>query len=172
MADVSEVDDQQVMLDGTVARAHACAAGYSQNSHDEQALGRSKGGLTTKLHALCDALGHPIKFTLTPGQRHDVTQAAPLLNDVEHTRVLADKAYDSEQVMTLLANKHCEPVIPSKSNRQSPRTVDSHEYKERHLIECFFSKIKHFRRVFARFDKTASAYLGFCHLAGALIWMR
>ena len=66
------------MIDGTIVRAHACSAGYKKNSGAQEALGRSKGGFTTKIHALVDALGNPLKFTLTPGQRNDITQAETL----------------------------------------------------------------------------------------------
>jgi len=172
MGYVSEIDHQDVMLDSTITRAHACASGYEKNGNTASALGRSKGGLSTKIHALVDALGNPIKFTLTPGQQHDITQAEVLLKDIQGANILADKAYYSIKLITMMESQSCTAVIPSKKNSKHPREIDLHIYKERHLIENFFSKIKHFRRVFSRFDKTIANYLGFINFAGALIWMR
>ena len=160
------------MIDATVVRAHACASGYEKDGNEAQALGRSKGGFTTKIHALVDGLGNPIKFILTEGNRHDVTQAAELIKEQRNTTVLADKGYDSQELIDTLENQECYAVIPSKINAKTPRKIDNWQYKERFLVEAFFSKMKHFRRVFSRFDKTTSAFLGFLHFVGALIWMR
>jgi len=131
-----------VMIDATIVRAHACSAGYKKDSQDENALGRSKGGFTTKIHALVDALGNPLKFILTPGQRHDVTQANDLIEDIKNTMVLADKGYDSSALVKTIEEKGSVAVIPPKKNRKAPREYDEHIYKERHLIECFFWKNK------------------------------
>ncbi len=165
-------DLEGVMIDATIVRSHACSAGYGKNTQDIQALGRSKGGFTTKIHALVDALGNPLKFILTPGQRHEITQASTLIQDMENTWVIADKGYDRNAFVQNLEEKGCRPVIPSKRNRKYPRNYDEHIYKERHLIECFFGKIKHFRRVFSRFDKTASSFLAFLHFVSVFIWLR
>ncbi|KTD64500.1 IS5 family transposase [Legionella spiritensis] len=172
MCSVSDIDDQAVMIDATIVRAHACASGYSKQGNEAQALGRSKGGFTTKIHAVVDGLGNPIRFTLTGGHRNDITQAAELLKEQRNTLVLADKGYDSQPFISSLKSHNCCPVIPSRKHVKCPRKIDNEVYKERFLIETFFSKIKHFRRVFSRFDKTISAFLGFIHFAGALIWMR
>lgn len=172
MSSVSEIDDQTVMIDATIVRAHACAAGYHKDGNETQALGRSKGGFTTKIHALVDGLGNPIKFILTGGHRNDITQAAELLKEQRNTIVLADKGYDSQEFVNTLESQCCIATIPSKKNAKKPRDIDKEQYKERFLIEAFFSKMKHFRRVFSRFDKTTTAFSGFLHLAGALIWMR
>lgn len=172
MIHMSDIDDQEVMLDSTIVRAHACASGYRKDGNAEQALGRSKGGFTTKIHALVDALGLPIKFILTPGQDHDITQAKALLADVEKSRVLADKAYYSQDICEYLHEKRCKVVIPSRSNAKNKHHIDKEIYKERHLIECFFSKLKQFRRVFSRFDKTIRCFVSFLSFAGSLIWLR
>ncbi|HGC5811915.1 TPA: IS5 family transposase [Legionella pneumophila] len=172
MAFVSDIDEQAVMIDATIIRAHACASGYSKDGNETQALGRSKGGFTTKIHALVDGLGNPIKFILTGGNRNDITQAEELLKEQRNTMVLADKGYDSIAFIELLESQDCCAVIPSRKNAKSSRNIDNELYKERFLIEAFFSKLKHFRRVFSRFDKTTSAFSGFLHLASALIWMR
>lgn len=172
MSEVSDIDDQSFMIDATVVRAHACASGYQKDGNEAQALGRSKGGFTTKIHALVDGLGNPIKFILTEGNRHDVTQAAELLKEQRNTTILADKGYDSQALIDTLERQDCSAVIPSKTNAKNPRKIDNWHYKERFLVEAFFSKMKQFRRVFSRFDKTTSAFLGFLHFVGALIWMR
>lgn len=172
MAFVSDVDLQEIMIDATIVRAHACAAGYKKNSTKKEALGRSKGGFTTKIHTVVDALGNPIKFILTPGQTNDITQAQELTKDFKNTIVIADKGYDSEQFIDYLLSKGCTPVIPPRKNRKKLRTYDKNLYKERHLVEGLVGKIKHFRRVFSRFEKTANCYLGFLHFVGALLWLR
>jgi transposase len=162
-------DMEWVMIDSTIVRAHACAAGYMQ---EKQALGRSAGGFTTKIHALVDALGNPLKFILTPGQRSDHTQGDAITQGVSDTIVLGDKGYSSDQFVLNLTAKCCIPAIPSKNNSKNPREHDKHLYQERYLIECFFGKIKHFRKIFSRFDKLARTYLSFVHFVGTLIWFR
>jgi len=117
-------------------------------------------------------LGNPLRFLLTGGQRHDITQAEDLLADFDFERVIADRSYDAEEFLILIAEKEAEAVIPPRKNRKAPREYDLHLYKERHLIECFFNKIKHYRRLFSRFEKLDQRLLGFLCFAGALIWLR
>ncbi len=109
---------------------------------------------------------------LTAGQCRDVTQVSKLLKEFKNTQVIADKGYDSAELVTQLESQECISVIPSRSSAKSPREYDKFVYKERHLIECFFSKIKHFRRVFSCFDKAAQSFMGFLSFVGALIWLR
>jgi len=168
----SNYDGESVMIDATIVRAHPCAAGYEKGQHDREALGRSKGGFTTKIHAVVDALGQALKFSLTPGQRHDITQASYLIEGFENSNVIADKGYDSKNFIEQIEKQQCTPVIPPRSNRKDPREYDQHLYKERHLVECFFNKIKYFRRVFSRFDKKASSFMGFLAYASLLLWLR
>lgn len=119
-----------------------------------------------------DALGNPLRFILTGGQRHDSTQAEALIEGYSFDRLLADKAYDSDDLLKIVAKKEAEAVIPPRASRQEQREYDKHWYKERHLVECFINKIKHYRRIFSRFEKLAKRYLGFLSFAGALIWLR
>jgi transposase len=165
-------DMEVAMIDSTIVRAHACSAGYKKDSQEQEALGRSRGGFTTKIHALVDALGNPLKFTLTAGQRHDITQAESLVQGIGNAMLVADKGYDSIALIEKIQEQKCIAVIPPKKNRKYQREYDLHVYRERHLIECFFGKIKHFRRVFSRFDKTAASFMSFLHFVGALIWLR
>lgn len=167
-----DCDVESIMIDGSIVRAHACASGYRKGQQEEQALGRSKGGFTTKIHALVDALGNPLKFILTPGQASEVKQAPELIKGITGANILGDKAFDCDELLNQIVSQNCTPVIPPRANRKVQRDVDYHLYKERHLIECFFSKVKHFRRVFSRFDKMAIAYMGFLAFASSIIWLR
>lgn len=121
-----------------------------------------------------DGLGNPLRFLLTGGQRHDSTQAAALVTDYDEAveRVLADKSYDFDDFLQLIATLGAEAVIPPRANRTEQREYDKHWYKERHLVECFINKIKHYRRLFSRYEKLAKRYLGFLSFVGALIWLR
>ena len=171
----SDPDMESIMVDGTVTRAHACAAGAPQGKLDEpedQALGRSKGGFSTKIHVMTDALGNPLDFVLTGGQVADITQAYTLVEGVTATYALLDKAYDCDKLIEQLKSQGIIPVIPPKANRKEPREYDKHIYKERSLVECFIGKLKQFRRVFSRFDKWAKNYMNFVRFSAALIWLR
>jgi len=167
---IDDPDLEYVMIDATVVRAHACAAGYKKQSNE--GLGRSSGGFTSKIHASVDALGNPLKFIITAGQQHDVTQANSLLEDIINAHVIADKGYDSKELRSTLTQQDCVSVIPSRSNSKDPHEYDEHIYKERHAVECLFSKIKHFRRVFSRFDKSMRNFAAFLSFVGAIIWLR
>ena len=113
-----------------------------------------------------------MRFILTAGQRHDSPQAAALIEGFEPQALIADKGYDADALIELLAAKNIEAVIPPKKNRLEQRDYDQHLYRERHLIECFINKIKHYRRVFSRFEKLSKNYLGFLSFVSALIWLR
>ena len=136
-------------------------------------MGRSRGGLTTKIHALTDARGLPIKFLLTPGQAHDLLGADTLLIDLgEGDVLLGDKAYDADWLRQRIEAQGAAPNIPDKSNRKERHCFSKALYKERNLVERFFNKIKHFRRIATRFEKLAQNYLAMIKLASIRIWMR
>jgi transposase len=152
-------------------RAGAPALSRRKRGAQAQAIGRSRGGPTTKIHVAVDALGNPLRLILTPGQAHDSTQAAALIEGLAAQHVIADKAYDVEWFRARLA--FCaEAVIPARAFRKDPIPHDKDLYKERHLVECFINKIKHFRRVATRYDKTATAYLAFVAVASFMVWLR
>jgi transposase len=167
-----EPDMEWIVIDATIVRAHACAAGYKKDSQQKEALGRSRGGFSTKIHALVDALGNPLKFILTPGQQHEVTKAKELIEGILDASLLADTAYSAQSFRDQLKNQSCQAIIPFPKNSKKPVDHDRNLYEHRHVIECFFGKIKHFRRVFSRFDKTASSFLAFLHFTGVFIWLR
>ena len=128
--------------------------------------------MTTKIHAIVDALGNPIGFHLTPGQAHDLDGADKLLPGIEAEKVLADKAYDAnERVITPLIAAGKEPVIPPKSNRNDQRHYDGELYKARSLVENFFCRIKQFRAIATRYDKTACNFLAAIQLVASIIWL-
>ena len=113
-----------------------------------------------------------IRFILTGGQRNDITQAEALVENLFPDYVLADKGYDSDKFILLLKKRNSEVVIPARVKRRIERSIDTELYKERHLIECCIGKLKHFRRVFSRFDKLAKNYLSFVQFASTIIWLR
>ena len=167
-------DSESLMIDSTVIRAHPCAAGAlkKHGGQREQALGRSRGGFSTKIHVAVDALGNPLNFILTPGQTHDVTQAENLTACNTPQSVIADKGYDSDEFRQSQQKRGIETVIPSRSDRKEHHEYDRERYKERHLVECFINKIKHFRRIFSRFGKLSERYMSFLQFVGAIIWLR
>jgi transposase len=143
-----------------------------------QALGRSRGGLTTKVHAVVEGLGNLALWKTTGGQVHDSTQAEELLNQIPPPLegdaprfVFADKAYDSDAILAQLVEMGVISVIPPRANRLNPQEFDSEHYKNRNLIERFFCRIKQFRRVATRYDKLVSRFDSFIALASAFIWL-
>ena len=128
--------------------------------------------MSTKIHAMVDALGNPIAFFLTPGQAHDLEGADALLPQMQADALLADKAFDAdERVIEPLLAAGKKLVIPPKSNRKVQRIFDREMYKARHLIENFFCKLKQYRAIATRYDKTARNFLAAIHLAAAIIWL-
>ena len=128
--------------------------------------------MSTKIHATVDALGNPTGFHLTGGQEHDLAGADALLPELEAETLIADKAFDADQrVLEPLAEAGKVAVIPPRQSRKAPRAFDKDLYKARHLIETFFAKLKQFRAIATRYDKTAQSFLAGIHLAAALIWL-
>lgn len=135
-------------------------------------MGRSRGGLTTKIHLLADTFGRPLRLLLTPGQAADITSAPALLDGMKATGVIADKGYDGNALRESLRMKGMEAVIPAKRNRLVPIPHNKEAYRTRNRIERCFNKLKHFRRIATRFDRLDCHYLGFLHLASAMLWLR
>ena len=167
-----QADMDHIMIDGTYVHAHKHSAGARHTSGINQALGRSRGGFTSKIHAVVDALGNLLAFTVTAGQYSEYPQASHLLIQYHNTTILADKGYDSRSLIDALHQQGCEAVIPSRRTNHHPRTIDRHLYKERHLIETFSNKIKEYRKIATRYDKLAEVFAAFVCLAASLIWLR
>lgn len=160
------------MIDSTSIRAHQQAATARKEDRDH-CLGRSRGGLTTKIHAVVDAQGLPIRFGLTAGQARDGKIVDALLDHLgPRTIVLADKAYDADRIRDLIQERGATPNIPPKSNRRWKPCFSKRLHRERNLIERFFSKLKHFRRVATRYDKLAANFLAMIQLASIRLWLR
>jgi transposase len=169
---IEDPDLEWTMIDSTIVKAHPYATGYYKNGSQEQGIGRSKGGLTPKAHFMVDALGNALKFIVGPGNESDINKAKSLIQDIRNAAIMGDKGYDSDDLRSTIKNQNCEPVIPGRSNRIVPIEHDKELYKARHLIEFFFAKIKNFRRIFSRFDKSLRNYASFLAFAGAILWLR
>lgn len=139
----------------------------------KQDIGLSRGGKNTKIHAVVDGLGNPVRLIFTSGEVSDSKQALPLLEGFELAgcAVLGDKAYGTVAILTYIREHDGIVVIPPKSNAKEPWDCDFYRYKERHLVECFFNKLKHFRRIATRYDKLTSMFQAFAFLASIMIWL-
>ena len=136
-------------------------------------MGRSRGGLTSKIHALVDAEGLPINLKLTEGQAHDGRSAEDMLETLtQGTILLADRAYDSNRLRETLADRGAWANVRAMPHRLDPPAFSSFLYRYRNLVERFFNKLKHFRAVATRYDKLPENYLASVKLASARIWMR
>lgn len=119
-----------------------------------------------------DALGNPVRVRLTPGQVSDISQAAALLEGLDFQAAIADKGYDSNHLVEAITGRSAQAVIPPRKNRKIQRWYDTHLYKIRNLVERFFNRIKHFRRVATRYEKTDRNYLAFWHFACMTVLLR
>src|SRR6202521_5124607 len=159
------------MIDTSVVRVHqhgACVAG-----NREQHMGRSRGGLTSKIHAVVDANGLPVQLGLTPGEAHDNRLCPELLTGLQpQSMLLADRGYDADWIRALVSQQGAWANIPPKSNRKEPICFSPYLYRARNLVERFFNKIKQCRRIATRYDKLAANYLAFVKLAAIRIWLR
>jgi transposase len=136
-------------------------------------MGRSRGGLTTKIHAVVDAEGRPIRIALTPGQAHDGTAAEELLTNLKPgATLLADKAYDSNAIREQVQEQDGWANIPPKSNRKGSFVFSAFLYRYRNLVERFFNKLKQFRGIATRYDKDPENFLAAIKLVSARIWIR
>lgn len=165
-------DLEELILDSTIVRAHQHAAGLEGSTAAAEALGRSRGGFSTKIHVACDGLGKPVKILVTPGQAHDVTQGPALIADCAANKVIADKAYDSNALLEQIYSREAEPVIPPCSNRNEEREYDKEAYKDRNVVERFINGIKQCRRIATRYEKTARNFLGFLTFASIFVLLK
>src|SRR5699024_1684058 len=142
-------------------------------SGGSESKGRSRGGLTTKVHVVTDGLGNPLRFLLSRGNRSDIGMAQELLNpfDLSGKLVLADKGYDSDKLSDWIKGRGGITVIPSRRSARHPRKIDWDVYKERHLIENLFLKLKNHRRFSTRYEKKAVYFHAVVSLACILVWL-
>ena len=128
--------------------------------------------MSTKIHMAVRGLGCPVRFVLTAGQKGDAPQAGRLIEDLPADIVMADTAYDADHLRAAIAAKGAVAVIPNNPSRALKHPLDEHLYAQRHLVECCFSKLKQFRRVATRFEKTARNYHAVVTLAAIVLWLR
>ena len=133
-----------------------------------QAIGRSRGGLTAKIVALVGAFGNVVRVMLMPGQAHDMKGVAPLIRGVSFEALMEDKAFDANWLIDELDARGATAVIPLRENRHQQRDYDTHAYKWRHLIENYFAKIKEFRGIAMRYDKTDCSFAASWNLVATL----
>ena len=171
---VSKAYDGDIqMIDSSSIRVHQHAANAQKKHDGSGCMGRSRGGLTTKIHALVDANGLPIALKLTEGQAHDAPPAIELVADLGTGQILlADRAYDNDALRQSLAARGAWANVKPKTNRTRTLAFSAFLYKERNLVERFCNKLKHFRGVATRYDKLAENYLAGVKLASARTWMR
>ncbi|QHW28166.1 IS5 family transposase (plasmid) [Rhizobium leguminosarum bv. viciae 248] len=169
-----EADLEWLMIDSTIVRAHQHAAGARKvkGGGDAQGLGRSRGGLSTKIHAATESLGLPVRLIASPGQRNDIAFAHDLVEGIQAAATIADKGYDADHLCDKITETGADVVIPPKRNRKLQRHYDADLYKERNRIERFFNKLKQFRRVATRYDKLLANFMGFVKLAAIAIWLK
>jgi transposase len=178
---LQDPDLEWLILDSTIIRAHPHAAGARKQADGsggqaEQALGRSRGGFGTKIHAVVSGLMLPVVLLLSAGQEADVSYAEKLLDGVSEQAkvesVIADKGYDSKKVVEKVESKGAAAVIPTLRTRKEQRAIDTERYKDRNLAERFWHKVKQFRRVATRYEKTARNFLAFVQVAAIMVLLR
>ena len=165
---VPERKRQCLFLDSTHVKVHKSGSNPA-GGQQFQALGRTKGGLNTKIHAAVDERGVPIALLLSAGNEADVTCAPETLGEVECERLVGDKGYDSDGFRAWLRERGIRPCIPPRSGRLHPERYSKASYRKRHLVENFFEKLKRCRRVATRYDKLQETFFGFVCLAASLI---
>ncbi|WP_416776315.1 IS5 family transposase [Xenorhabdus budapestensis] len=166
-----DTDTEWLFIDGSIIRAHQHSAGAA--SEENEAIGKSCGELSTKIHLAVDSYGFPVHFELSEGQTHDIVHAESLLAQSPTSDfVIADKGYDSEAFREIVKRKGATPVIPDRNNsRKSDKKIDKGLYRYRHLVENAFARIKHFRAIATRYDKLARNYASMVALAFIIVWL-
>jgi transposase len=142
-----------------------------KKGEQSQAIGRSRGGRNTKIHAVADAKGRLLSILLTGGQAHDCPPAQRLIRRTKAAkRLLGDRAYDSAELRAWLSLRGTKTVVPNKSNRKQPFSFNKNSYKQRHRIENAFCRLKDFRRIATRYDRLARNFLSSVCLIAAIVW--
>jgi transposase len=162
---------RHLFLDSTHVKLHKSGSNPA-GGQEHQALGRTKGGLNTKIHAAVDARGNPAALLLSAGNQADVFCAPEILEGVECEVLVGDKGFDSDGFRLWLKERGIRPCIPPRSNRLHPQPCSKAAYRKRHLVENFFEKLKRFRRIATRYDKLQETFFGFVCLAAAFVASR
>ena len=164
-----EIDTEWVFTDGSYVRCHQHASGARRG--EDRAIGRSRGGATTKIHLSCDADGYPLHFKITGGDVHDSQVAGELIDMIGHADYfIADKGYDSKAIRDKAQSHDMIPIIPKRKNAKQPNPeFDSYLYKLRHLVENMFARLKHFRSIATRYEKLARNFKSMLYLACTIV---
>ncbi|UVI40863.1 IS5 family transposase (plasmid) [Qipengyuania spongiae] len=173
LVDLGLTNDWQHIIDSTSVRDHVSSAG-GKGGACANALGRSRGGFTSKIHARSDNQGRPLGFLLTGGEMSDYTCAKPLMEIPIATpkRLLADKGYDGDRFRQSLLMRGISPIIPPHSNRKEPEHFNYRRYRHRNRIERMFGKLKQQRRIAARYDEIVLSFESFLNLAASRLWLK
>jgi transposase len=134
-------------------------------------LGRSRGGVSTKLHAIVDTKSRPLHIALTAGQRHEMIAANELLRHARGRVLIGDTGYDSNEFLDAIRLKGMRPVVHMRPERKERRRLDRKSYRRRYLVEVFFHNLKRFRAIATRYEKTARNYLALVQVACCLLWL-
>jgi transposase len=169
-----EIDEEWIFIDGSYIKAHQHASGARIG--EERAIGVSRGGNTSKIHIAADSHGNPIDFEITGGEVHDSQVAGKIIEKVSTSNtknIVADKGYDSDDIRVQVWAKGAAAIIPRRSNSTKENLgFDSHIYKQRHLVENLFAKLKHYRGIATRFDKLAKNFKSMVFVACSIIWLK
>lgn len=158
-------------IDGSHVKRHPFATNPA-GGQSAQALGRTKGGLNTKIAALVEGRGRLMAVALAPGQADEVKTAAPLLATLRRILLVGDKGFDRDALRQQMQAQDCLACVPPRSNRQSPAWWSRELYRQRHQIENFFQRIKIYKRVSTRYEKLALTFLNFILLAAVFDWLK
>ncbi|WP_156170784.1 IS5 family transposase [Croceicoccus naphthovorans] len=163
----------QLMIDATHLKAHRTAASLFKKGLFPRCIGRTKGGLNSKLHAVCDGQGRPLVMLLSEGQMSDFKGAALMLDSLPRAKaLLGDKGYDADWFRAALANRGITACIPSKANRKVQIPHDRTLYRQRHRVENMFGKLKDWRRIHTRYDRCAHTFMSaICIAATVIFWL-
>lgn len=166
-------DREYIMIDSSIMRVHQDGSN-PQGGQSRQAMGKSKGGLSSKIHMACDSLGYPLSCIITGGERHDSTQATALLKRhlTSNSYALLDAGYDSNEIRNFVRNRNATAVIAYRKNRRQIPDFDKHLYKERHKVENLFQKLKRFRRIGTRYEKKHDLFKAMVSLASILLYVK
>ena len=160
-----------MFIDGSYIRAHQHAQGARRGEY--RAIGKSRGGPTTKIHMAADAHGNPLYFEITGGEVHDSKAAKRVIEQIEGEALIADKGYDSDKIREQARSKNMTPIIPRKANSKKLNPeFDRHLYKSRHLVENLFARLKHFRGIATRFEKLARNFKAMVLFACIFLWLK
>lgn len=165
---VEEKEETASILDASIVRAHQDAAG-GRFGPPANAIGRSRGGFSTKLHAVVTIEGQPIEIRATPGQQHEATVAEELLDFVRGNACLADGGYDADRIIDAARARGLTPVIPASKARKHQRRYDREFYRSRYRVEVFFHRLKRNRRIATRYDKTLACFMGLVRIACVML---